>query len=373
VAIWDLEDSEASADGTHIHLPLSLSSRTSTSESLGITQISFYPFDSLAFLTSGYDRTLKLFSSETLQASGTFDLGSTVYSHATSPVASHLLVACASQHPTVRLVDLRTGSATHSLAGHFGSVLAVAWHPRDENILTSGGSDGACRLWDVRRSASSLGVLDLDDSIGIAGCDGRGTGARRRERGKAHIGAVNGITWSEDGQYLVTIGHDEKMRVWKMTTGANTLANFGPALKNTGMTGLTPLLPPAHLSPPGHDMVFYPNPGEVLSFDLHSGKMLKRLRAPILQKSHASGGNVRNLNTRVTSLAWRAHHVEMYSAHGDGTIRCFRPRTAEDIAADREDESDGEDEEAEAAERKRKRDELDQIVRDLTKKRVTYS
>lgn len=347
--------------------------RTATTESLGITQVSFYPFDSLAFLTSGYDRTLKLFSSETLKVSASFDLGSTVFSHSTSIVASHLLVACASQHPTVRLMDLRSGSGTHSLAGHSGSVLCVAWHPKNENILASGATDGTCRLWDVRRSASSLGVLDMEDSIEITGYDGRGTGARRRERGKAHAGAVNGLAWTEDGQFVVTNGRDERMRVWDMVNGANTLANFGPSLKNPHSTVLTPLIVPSHLSPCGSETIYYPNPTEVLGFDMHSGQMSKRFRVPGLQKAQLTGGTVRNMNNRTTSLAWRAHNVEMYSAHADGTIRCWQPRTWEDDVDEQTrgtQEDSGEDD---ALERKRKRDELESIVTDLTKRRVTYT
>ncbi|TKA74383.1 hypothetical protein B0A55_04511 [Friedmanniomyces simplex] len=296
-----------------------------------------------------------------------FDLESTVYAHATSTVATHLLVACASQHPAVRLVDLKTGSSTHSLAGHSGSVLSVAWHPKDEHILASGATDGTCRLWDVRRSASSLGVLDMDDSIGIVGYDGKGLGARRRERGKAHNGAVNGISWTEDGQYLVTTGHDERMRVWNMTTGANTLANFGPSLKNSYNTALTPLVPPSILSPTR--TIFYPNAGEILGFNMQSGSLLKRSRAP--QRTPRASNTVHNLNDRTTSLAWRAHQIEMYSSHADGTIRCWRPRTAEDVEAEGEEFNVGEHARDEAAERKRKRDELDQIVRDLTKRRET--
>ena len=91
-----------------------------------------------------------------------------------------------------------------------------------------------------------------------SGTTAKGTGARRRERGKAHTGAVNGITWAEDGQYLVTTGRDERMRVWNMMTGANTLANFGPALKNSSNTMLTPLLPPAAFS--SSSTILYPNP-----------------------------------------------------------------------------------------------------------------
>jgi len=387
VAIWDLEDDGHSADRAVVHAPLGhigryehspqsavallTLCRTSTTESLGVNHISFYPFDSLAFLTSGYDKTVKLFSSETLKISASFDLGSTVYSHATSAIATHLLVACASQHPAIRLIDLRTGSGTHSLAGHSGSILSVAWHPKDENILASGATDGCCRLWDIRRSASSLGVLDMEDSIGYAGYEGKGNGARRRERGKAHNGAVNGLVWTEEGQHLVSTGHDERMRVWDMINGANTLANFGPALRNTHTTVLTPLTAPSHLSRVGSEMLYYPNPTELLSFDMHSGNLLKRLRVPGPQKQ-ATGGSIRNLNNRTTSLAWRAHHIEMYSAHADGTIRCWRPRTWEDIAAEQGAEVSEGDAEDDAVERKRKRDELDQIVRDLTKKRVTY-
>ena len=344
--------------------------RTSDTEALGITHVSFYPFDSLAFLTSGYDRSLKLFSSETLTASASFDLGSLVYSFAVSTVASHLLVACASQHPAVRLVDLKSGSSTHSLAGHSGSVLAVAWHPKDENILISGGSDGAVRVWDIRKSASSLGVLDMDDALGIAGYDGKGTGARRRERGRAHNGAANGVSWTDDGQYLVSVGHDERMRVWNMVNGANTLANFGPGLRNATKTSLYPLLAPSYLSQSGQEIVYFPNQREVTGYDMHTGTVLNRLRIPGPQGSNAEAGG-RNLKPRTTSLAWRAHEIELYSAHGDGTVRCWRPRTAEDVSVENEERDEGEV--GDEAERKRKRQELDQIVRDLTKKRATYS
>ncbi|CAK3841490.1 related to DNA excision repair ERCC-8 [Lecanosticta acicola] len=373
LGVWDLEAAARSSDDRSTHLPLGFSARTSTTQSLGITHISFYPFDSLALLTSGYDHTLKLFSSETLEASASFDIGSTVYSHATSTVAPHLLVACASQHPAIRLVDLKSGANTHSLAGHSGSVLAVAWHPKDENILASGATDGVVRLWDIRRGASSLGVLDMDDSIGITGYDGRGTGARRRERGRSHTGAVNGIVWTEDGRYLVSNGHDERMRIWNMYSGANTLANFGPGLKNATTTALFPLIAPSYLCETGKETLFYPNSKEILAFDMHSGLLQSRLRIkglPGLQDH--SDTSTRNPKNRTTCLAWRAHHVEMYSAHGDGSIRCWRPRTTEDVVAENEQAGEhdvGED----AAERKRKRDEFEEIVKDLTSKKITFN
>lgn len=371
LAIWDLEAAETYTGEAVTHLPLTVSARTSITQSLGITHVSFYPFDSLALLTTGYDHTLKLFSSETLETSTSFDLGSIVYSHATSHIASHLLVACASQHPAVRLVDLRSGSATHSLAGHSGAVLSVSWHPKQENILASGGTDGVVRLWDVRKSASSLGVLDMEDNIGIAGYDGLGTGSRRREKGRAHNGATNGLVWSDDGRFLVTTGHDERVRVWNMDTGANTLANFGPGLKNATTTTSLPLLAPSHLSATGRETVFYPNPKEIMAFDMHNGSLQNRLR--IRSSAPHNEASVSNPKNRTTSLAWRTHHVEMYSAHGDGTIRCWKPQTAEDLAADQDTREDEHSGAGSMADRKRKRDAFEQIVADLTTKKITFS
>ncbi|KAF2725600.1 WD40 repeat-like protein [Polychaeton citri CBS 116435] len=379
ISMWDLESPRVLDGNLNIYEPIERVARTSTKQSLGITHVAFYPFDSLAFLTTGYDHTLKVFSSETLQVSASFDLGSITYSQSMSTApSSDLLVACATQHPAVRLVDLRSGANTHSLAGHSGSVMSVAWHPKVENILASGAADGCVRLWDVRRSASSLGVLDMDDSIGIAGYDGTGTGARRRERGRAHNGAVNGLTWTEDGRFLVSYGQDDRMRVWDMEGGANTLATFGPALKNPHPSVCNPLLAPEKLSPAGQEMVLVANGEEILGFDLHSGTLMKRLRCVSLHVAGSRGGHmedrgIRNLKSRTTSLAWRAFSVEMYSSHSDGTIRCWKPRMWEDEIADVEEDGNHKERERDDADLKRKREDLDQIVRNLTRNPVTFT
>lgn len=266
-------------------------------------------------------------------------------------------------------MDLRTGASTHSLAGHSGAVLTTAWHPKHEHLLASGGSDGLIRLWDVRRSASSMGVLDMDDSTGLA------EGSRSRERGKAHSGAVNGLAWDSDGTYLVSCGHDERIRVWDAMSGANTLTNFGPAIKNANTSTLLPLISPTHLTGPAKEIMIYPNPRELLVYEMHTGRLLKRLRTPSLASSHTTvnaGSGTRNVVNRTTSLSWRTHTIEVYSAHSDGTIRCWKPKTWEDNIAE-DDSEDDESENGESSERKRKREELDDIVNGLTKRQVTYT
>jgi DNA excision repair protein ERCC-8 len=377
IAIWDLEAETNSTESGEAYLPLSAVNKTAKEHKLGITQLCFYPFDSLAFLTSSYDHTVKLYSSESLEPSASFDLDAVVYNIALSPIASHLLIACATQGPNVRLIDLRSGATTHSLAGHSGAVLSTAWSPTTDHLLASGATDGTIRFWDIRRSVGSLGSLDLEDSVGQ-------TSARTHSyshtsgQGQAHRGAVNGLAWTEDGRHLVTAGHDQRIRVWDTTTYANTLANFGPIIKNTGLAPIIPVLPPSHLFPAHADTMFYPNEHEILFYELFDGKLLRRMKRPEIAKRHtdtpagsANGSTKgqRNSRDRITSLAWRAHDVEMYSAHADGSICAWKPRTDEDIEAD-EDERIEEEERDES--RKRKRDVLDDIYAGLTKKNITF-
>lgn len=371
IKLWDLESSENTLK-RYVNRPAAMVKKSPSTHQYGVTHLCFYPFDSLAFLSSSYDHKLIVYATETTTASATFDLDSVVYSHSLSPIADHLLVACATQQSAVRLVDLRSGASTHSLAGHRRAVLSVAWSPHEEYILASGSSDGTARLWDIRRSANSLGVLDLEDSVGIVGEDGFGKKARHREHGRTHTDAVNGVVWTDDGRHLVTAGHDERVRVWDVSTGANALSHFGPIIKNAHLSTLLPLLVPSHVVGPGKQVMFYPNQKEILMFDLFDGTLLKRLRIPGTSAASIRGtAGQANVRSRTTSLAWRAGHVDLYSAHSDGAIRAWLPRTAEEIQSNNG-EAEGIDD-AEDESRKRKREALNEVFRDLTKQKITFT
>lgn len=281
-------------------------------------------------------------------------------------------MACATQHPSVRLVDLHSGASTHSLAGHHGAVLAVSWSPTKEHILASGGVDGTVRLWDIRKSSGALGVLDLEDSMGIVGTDGMGENSRSRHSGRAHSATVNGLTWTEDGLYLISAGHDDRVRVWDTVTGANTLASFGPTLKNSHLSTLPLVVSPSSLTLPGKELLFYPNEKEILVFEMHEGRLLTRIKIPGPKTSSVrSRTGERNTQSRITALIWRGCAEGVYSAHTDGQIRGYLPRTQEDDALDK-DEEEATQPDGGGQEVNKKRKVLEDVFRDLTRQKITF-
>ena len=289
--LWDLEQTPNPSQ-SHTYCPVGAVARAgsgSPGHRFGITHLSFYPFDSAAFLSSSHDQTLKLWSTERASVSGSFDLGARVYTHATSPIASHLLVACGTQHPAVRLVDLRSAAAVQSLVspgqigGSAGATLAVAWSPVHGHVLATGSVDGAVRIWDVRKSNGLVALLDQEDVVGLADeAEIAVLGAQRHPRpsARAHAGPVNGLTWTDDGTHLVSAGHDRRIRVWDAVTGANTLANFGPSIRNSQMGAVGMFVSPTGLTQPGTEVLFFPNETEILAMNLHEGSIITRLRTP---------------------------------------------------------------------------------------------
>ncbi|ORY68666.1 WD40-repeat-containing domain protein [Pseudomassariella vexata] len=386
VKLWDLEQC-GNPSTSHIFKAISQVPRSEKGHKFGITTLSFYPFDSAAFLSTSYDQTLKLWSTDTLSVSGSFPLGSKVYTHTVSPIASHLLVACGTQHPAVRLVDLRSGSNIQSLAGHTAAILAAAWSPRHEHIVATGSVDGTVRIWDVRRAGGAIGMLDQEDSLGLyrnglLGSDGK---VRTRMSAKAHSGPVNGLTWTDDGAYIVSAGQDRRIRVWDAATGANTLANFGPSIKNSHLASVTMFTSPLGLTHPGKEVLFWPNETELLVMDLHDGHTITKLRGtgPAMAGVKSAIGAGSAVKNRVTSIAWRgaggggsSSGVVMggtnmagalYSAHMDGQIRAWTPQLE---GLDEEGEDDGNTEVSEDKAKKRKA--MNDVFQNLMGKKITF-
>ncbi|KAF9435741.1 hypothetical protein BGZ76_005604 [Entomortierella beljakovae] len=216
----------------------------------GISRIKWYPFDNGMFITSGFDSTVKAWDTNAMEAACTFNLENKVYSHAISSKATHGLIAA--------------------------------------------------RLWDIRKSSSCLCSLDLHNS----------NSPPLAESNSAHTRTVNGVAFTPDGLHLLTTGHDDKMRLWNLYTGQNTLTNYGTTIRNQFVNTLSPLISPMST---GSYHVFHPSDDRsILMFDLMDGSLKKRLTG--------SYG-------RITALAWRPRTLEMYSAGNDHNILSWCPKS----------------------------------------------
>ncbi|KAF4982900.1 hypothetical protein FZEAL_1596 [Fusarium zealandicum] len=394
IKIWDLE-SCGNPHKLHTFRPVSSISRStkekhSPGHSHGVTHLAFYPFDPDAFLSSSFDKKLKLWATQRCALSATFDLNATIYSHSTSPIADHLIVACATQHSNVRLVDLKSGSAIQALVAHGGPVLSTSWSPRHEHILVSGHADGKVRIWDIRRAGGVVAQLDQEDSLGIvhkmnhtaAAGVGESQIPRFRASAQAHDDAVNGLQWTDDGKYIISAGLDRRIRVWDAATGANTLASFGSLIQNQHVKTASILVSPSSLSP-GHELLFWPNDQEILILDLHDGEIVTRLRSPGVTNPLGPRGGEMGRN-RITGIAWRGSAGggrqigpvmgggnsvgAIYSSHMDGQIRAWAPQIPgpEDIAEEEEVEED-------EVVKKKKRKAVDDAYRSLMGKTITFT
>ncbi|KAI1112664.1 WD40-repeat-containing domain protein [Nemania sp. NC0429] len=388
IRLWDLEQCGNPANShAHTFKPVATVRPSAQTHKFGITHLSFFPFDSGAFISSSYDQTLKLWSTNEARLSASFSLASKIYTHAISPVASHLTVACGTQHPAVRLVDLRSGSSIQSLPGHGGAILATAWSPRHEHVLATGSVDGTVRIWDIRRASALIGMLDHEDSLGLYhnGLLGKDGQVKTRASAKAHAAPVNGLTWTDDGSYIVSAGHDNRIRVWDAATGRNTLASFGPAIRNAQLASVTMFTSPVGLTQPGKELLFWPNETEILVCDLHDGRTITKLRGTgaAIAGVRSSKKSERSVRNRISSIVWRgaggsggSSGVVMggtnmpgaiFSAHLDGQIRAWVP------PLEGKDE-DGEDDLAEAGEeRSKKRKLLNDVYKSFMGQKITFT
>ncbi|KAF6839452.1 DNA excision repair protein ercc-8 [Colletotrichum plurivorum] len=394
--LWDLHHA-SNPNSSHTFRPIANIPRSiageGSSHTHGITHLDFYPFDAEAFISSSYDRSLKVWSSQRMAVSGNFNLKSTIYTHAMSPVADHLLVACATQHEHVRLVDLKSGSMVQSLVANGGAVLSVAWSPRREHVVATGHVDGKVRIWDVRRASGIMGQLDQEDNLGIvhrfkhAMASGMNWNQMPHFRSSAlaHHGGVNGLTWTDDGKYIVSSGLDCRIRLWDAATGANMLTSFGPVIQNQQPKTIDMFVTPARLTPAGRELLFWPNEQEILVMDLHEGMLISRLRVP--GPSTAAGGQGiggLNVKNRTMGMVWRGNGGyrfpkgpvmgggsacgAVYSAHLDGQIRTWMPRLK---GPDQDDDTpEPLDRDEENTHRKRKA--LDDAFRSLMGRQITF-
>jgi len=230
-----------------------------------IESVQWYPRDNGMFVSSSFDRTVKVWDSNTLQVAGDFVFNHHIYCHHMSSIAKkHCLVAVACDASNIHLSDLKSGASVHSLKGHRGRVLAVQWSPRSDYILASGGQDNRVLIWDVRKASSCMMSMDQYNGEEASLVSSTIT---------AHNGQVNSLEFTSDGLHLLSFGTDHRLRLWNLWASRNTLVNYG-RIDNFGKKHVQM----AVSNGLKEDIVFVPSV-QIFAFEIHSGKKIDLLGA----------------------------------------------------------------------------------------------
>ena len=262
-----------------------------------VETVQWYPQDNGLFTSSSVDKSLRVWDANALQAVEKFFFDGIVYNHEIGrTVQSHSLIAAATENSLVHLCDLNSGSATHVLRGHSDAVLSVSWSPSNEYLLASGSRDNKVLLWDVRKAVGSIMTLDQHNDKG---------GAHSSVIKTAHNGHVNGLCFLSDGLFLLTYGTDNRLRLWDVHSGRNTLVNYG-RVRNPCRKGIKF----AVTCDTSTDVVFVPSSSDVVVYEVKSGKQVMTLR-----------GHYNNVNC----CTFHRDFQLVYSGGNDCNILSWRP------------------------------------------------
>jgi DNA excision repair protein ERCC-8 len=151
-----------------VYKPVAQSLRSTSNgpgHSASIVRAEWYAFDTGAFVSASSDGALVVWDTHEMQPVvqwQPFPSISSFHLSKSSARSESLLAVCSKDDTTVKLVDLRSGAACHTLTGHLRGVTAVQWCPTCDVVLASSSRDGTVRLWDIRKAGSRATICTLD-------------------------------------------------------------------------------------------------------------------------------------------------------------------------------------------------------------------
>jgi len=322
---------------------LDTEARQSTALRTSMIDARWYPFDSGLFVTCNSEKVF-LWDSSSLTVVKSYEIGSRCNQLALSsvPSSSAGIIALASGHGQIRLINLLTGAATHTLvSGIDAEILSLSWSPRDAHILVSGGADSRVLIWDIRKHNSCL--LSLDELNQESSKPVKSSSLIKRKKMNympslpdrlacAHSRAqVLSVVFTDYGRSIVSIGSDGSGRIWRESSTFNyyynTQVSFEKKLgRSWGTLGY-------HLCySKTTDLIFAVNAVKdsmIECFDAFSGVKLNSLKAHI---------------RKVRCIAVRENtDPEVYSASDDGFILKWSCKTNGNTHSDYEVEDADED------------------------------
>jgi WD40 repeat protein/serine/threonine protein kinase len=166
---------------------------------LEVWRVAYSP-DGQRILTSGGDRTVKLWEAGTGHLLLTFEgHGDRVGALAFSPDGRRIVTG--SRDRRAKVWDAATGKELLTLRGHSDGISSVAFSPDGRRILT-GSSDNTAKLWDALSGKSLLTL-------------------------RGHTNGITSVAFSPDGRWLATASLDGRAKLWETDSGKELLTLEG--------------------------------------------------------------------------------------------------------------------------------------------------
>jgi DNA excision repair protein ERCC-8 len=328
IKLWDIKSTitEKSDDGEKylIYKPAVKIPRKSVHD-YGITKVKWWP-DNGMWLSSSFDFKMNLYDTTSMNVVHTFNLGSRIIDFTFHPLGNNSTVVCCLDGGVggLKLLDLRTLSDTQNLGGGgiinggVGYMSSCAWSPSNSYLCVGGGIEGSCYGWDIRSSDKYLFELNSNETIASLERKQMMNNIKNKRKdsklkSKAHYGLINSILFNEVGTELITLGNDEKLKIWDLCSynkPVNKAINFGPLIRNKNRQHIDMCISPSLET----DISFLWVPsdsGELLVYRLEDGSLLARLNR----------ANSDRMNGRSFSIvSSKNNQIRYYSGCKDGHI-----------------------------------------------------
>ena len=201
-----------------------------------------------------------------------------------APAPDGVTFALAGEWPTVHLIDAKSGEELRVLSPTERRTRSLSWSRDGKQLAT--GHETVIRLW--------------DPAVG-----------KELRRLHGHTATVNGLGFTADGNWLVSVGEDRSVRVWEVATGVERVRSL---VQDSPLSALA-------LSPDGRCCVTGDWQGQIVLWSLFDEAGTPRLKELLRVNAHED---------HVSALLWLPGGKSVASASWDRSVRLWDVATGKE-------------------------------------------
>lgn len=129
-------------------------------------------------------------------------------------------------------------------------------------------SDGRIALWDIRSAKSCIFLLDYERTVTSKKSI---RSVQLSSKSIAHNGPIVGLTYTPEGQHIISLGKDNRLQLWNASDGLNTITNYGKVPLNLAVAEAS--LQMSCTENCLDRYVYLPSNNNILMYNVHEGNL----------------------------------------------------------------------------------------------------